>query len=122
VEYDPPRFEPPYRVLLLAAAAQGWYQAPDDDARRRALDRLQEFLDGWARGGARLIGSFDDDFFIVGQPSSVGWSIFVLYEVDSLDVVAERIQSAREEIGGLRLDACFRMEAHVGRQLFLVDR
>lgn len=122
MEYVPPRFEPPYRVLLLAAAAHGWYQAADDDARRRVLTRLQAFFDGWETAGAKVLASFDDDFFIVGQPSSLGWSIFVLYEVPSLDVVAERIQSAREEIDGLRLDSCFRMEAHVGRPLFLVDR
>jgi hypothetical protein len=122
VEYVPPKFEPPYRVLLLAAAAHGWYQAADEAARKRVLARLQEFFDGWERPGVSVLASFDDDFFIVGQPSSLGWSIFVLYEVQSLDVVAERMQSAREEVDGLRLDSCFRMEAHVGRPLFLVNR
>jgi hypothetical protein len=122
VEYVPPAFEPPYRVLLLVAAGPGWYQAADTAERERILRRFQDFFDGWAAAGARLVGSFDDDYFVVGQPSSLGWSIFVLYEVPSLDVIAERINSVREEVDGVRLDRCFRMEARVGRNLFLLSQ
>jgi hypothetical protein len=119
--YVPPEFEPPYRVLLLVAAAAGWYQATDDAERGKILERFGAFFDGWRDGGARLIGSFDDDYFVVGQPSSLGWSILALYEVPSLDLVAERINSTRVEVDGVRLDRAFRMEARVGRNLFLLD-
>jgi len=122
MEYVPPTFEPPYRVLLFAAAARAWYGAPDDAARGRMLTRMQQFFDGWEERGARLLASFDDDYFAFGQPSSLDYSIYVLYEVDSLDLVAERIQSAREEIDGLRLDSCFRVECRIGRPLFLLER
>lgn len=121
MDYDPPTFEPPYRVLLLCAATQGWYGAADLAGRRRILDRLGAFFAAWTAGGARLLGSFDDDLFVVGQPSSLGWSMFVLYEVPSLDLVAERLNALREEDDGIRLDRCFRMEARVGRTLFLLD-
>jgi hypothetical protein len=120
LEYVTPSFAPPHRVLLLVAAGPGWYQAEDAAARQRVLTRLQAFFDGWQDGGARLIGSFDDDYFVVGQPSSLGWSIFVLYEVPSLDLVVERINSTREEVDGERLDRAFRMEVRVGRNLFLL--
>jgi hypothetical protein len=107
---------------VLAAAARNWYTAPDQAARERMLVRMRRFFDGWEEGGARLLASFDDDYFAFGQPSSLDYSIYVLYEVDSLDLVAGRIQSAREEIDGLRLDSCFRVECRIGRPLFLVAR
>jgi hypothetical protein len=119
--YVSPEFDPPYRVLLLVAASAGWYQARDDAERGKLLERFQAFFDGWRDGGARLIGSFDDDYFVVGQPSALGWSIFVIYEVPSLDLVAERINSTRVEVDGVRLDGAFRMEARIGRNLFLLD-
>jgi hypothetical protein len=122
MEYVPPAFEPPYRVMLFAAAAQGWYQAADDAERERILGGLGAFFDEWEERGARLLYSFDDDYFVTGQPSSLDYSIYVQYEVDSLDVVAAMIQRVREEVDGIRLDRSFRMEARVGRPLFLLDR
>ena len=122
MEYVPPAFEPPYRVMLFAAAAHGWYQAADDDARERILGRLAAWFAEWEGHGARLLYSFDDDYFVTGQPSSLDYSIYVQYEVDSLDTVAAMIQQVREEVDGVRLDRSFRMEARIGRPLFLLDR
>ncbi|MDX6410558.1 MAG: hypothetical protein QOE91_74 [Gaiellaceae bacterium] len=122
MEYVPPAFEPPYRVMLFAAAAQGWYQAADDAERKLILKALGAFFDEWEERGARLLYSFDDDYFVTGQPSSLDYAIYVQYEVDSLDVVAGMIQRVREEVDGIRLDRSFRMEARVGRPLFLLDR
>lgn len=122
MDYVPPSFDPPHRVLLLVAASDGWYQAEDAAARGGVLARLQAFFDGWREGGATLLGSFDDDYLVVGQPSSLGWSIFVLYDVPSLDLVVERINSTREEADGVRLDRAFRMEVRLGRNLFLLQR
>jgi hypothetical protein len=122
MEYVPPAFEAPYRVMLFAAAAQGWYQAADDAERKLILKALGAFFDEWEERGARLLYSFDDDYFVTGQPSSLEYAIYVQYEVDSLDVVAGMIQRVREEVDGIRLDRSFRMEARVGRPLFLLDR
>jgi hypothetical protein len=122
MEYVPPTFEPPYRVMLFASAAHGWYQAADDDARERILGRLAAWFAEWEGRGARLLYSFDDDYFVTGQPSSLDYSIYVQYEIDSLDTVAAMIQQVREEVDGVRLDRSFRMEARIGRPLFLLDR
>ena len=122
MEYVPPAFEPPYRVMLFAAAAHGWYQAAGNDERERILGRLAAWLAEWEGRGARLLFSFDDDYFVTGQPSSLDYSIYVQYEVDSLDIVAAMIQQVREEVDGVRLDRSFRMEARIGRPLFLLDR
>jgi hypothetical protein len=107
--------------MLLAAASQGWYQAPDQAARKRILKALDSFFAEWEARGARLLGSFDDDYFLVGQPAPLDYSIYCLYEVDDLGLVAALIQRVREEIEGVRLDGCFRMEARIGRPLFLVS-
>jgi hypothetical protein len=122
MEYVSPAFQPPYRVMLFAAAAHGWYQAPDESERQRILARLGAFFDEWEARGARLLYSFDDDYFVTGQPSSLDYSIYVQYEVDNLAVIAAMIQRVREEVDGIRLDRSFRMEARVGRPLFLLDR
>ena len=121
MEYVPPAFQPPYRVMLFAAAAHGWYQG-DHAEREQLLGRLRGYFAEWEAAGARLLYSFDDDYFVTGQPSSLDYSIYVQYEVDSLDVIAAMIQRVREEVDGIRLDRSFRMEARVGRPLFLLDR
>jgi hypothetical protein len=122
VKYVPPEFGPPYRVMLFAAAAHGWYQAPDRDAREHILGRLRAYFREWEEAGARLLYSFDDDYFVTGQPSSLDYSIYVQYEVDDLAIVPGLIQRVRDEVDGVELGRSFRMEARIGRPLFLLDR
>ena len=118
--YERPNFGPPYRVLLLAAASQGWYSAADAAARDRLLERLRGWFAQWRERGARLLVSFDDDLFLVGQPAPLPYSIYVVYEVDELDIVVAALAALRDEVDGIRLDAAFRMEARLGRPLFLL--
>jgi hypothetical protein len=120
VHYAPPSFQAPHRVMLFAAASHGWYQAPDDQARERILAQLRRFYERWPDHGATLLGSFDDDYFMVGQPSPLHYSIYALYEVESIEFIPGLMQSLREDVDGVRLDACFRMEVRIGRPLFLV--
>jgi hypothetical protein len=117
--YVPPDFAPPYRVMVLAAATRGWYDASTDERLDLYLPRFRQLLERWEKLGARLLYSFDDDFFMAGEPGNPRHSIYVLYEVDSLDVVPAMMQEVREEVDGARLDRCFRFEAKVGRALFL---
>ena len=120
VPYERPTLEPPYRVLLLGAANDGWYQAADAGQRERLLERLEAWFARWPERGARLLVSFDDDLFVVGQPASLTYSLYIVYEVDDLAVVTQTLDELREEVDGIRLDSAFRMEARVGRQLFLL--
>lgn len=120
MHYVPPSFAAPHRVLLLAAASHGWYQAPDAATRERIIVQLKRFYERWSEHGARLLGSFDDDYFLVGQPSPLPYSIYTLYEVDSIEFIPALMNSLREDVDGIRLDSCFRMEARIGRSLFLV--
>jgi hypothetical protein len=77
MEYTTPDFDPPYRVLVLAASTGGWYGASSED-RATALDRFATLLERTAGEGARLVGSFDDDLFATGQPQTLPYSIYAL--------------------------------------------
>ena len=46
MEYVPPAFQSPYRVMLFAAAAHGWYQS-DNAERERILGALRGFFEEW---------------------------------------------------------------------------
>jgi hypothetical protein len=120
VPYERPTFETPHRVLLLGAATEGWYQAADERERERLLERLGAWFARWPERGARLLVSFDDDLFMVGQPVPLAYSMYVVYEVDDLGVVAQILGELRDEVDGIRLDTAFRMEVRVGRRLFLL--
>jgi hypothetical protein len=120
--YVPPTFAPPYRVLLMSAATDGWFQRPDNSMRELVVARMRRFFREWEERGATLLASVDDDYFLVGQPTSLEYTIFLIYEVPTLDIVADLIASVREDVDGVRLDRYFRFEARVGRQLFVVDR
>jgi hypothetical protein len=115
VEYTTPDFEPPYRVLLLVASTSGWYGAAPAE-REQALDGLGALFERAHADGARLVGSFDDDLFATGQPTSLPYSIFALYDVDDLGVIVRMAHELRmSDLGRM-----FRFEARVGRRLFLL--
>jgi hypothetical protein len=116
MEYAAPSFDPPYRALVLAASTDGWFAASDED-RARALDLLRGLLERAAASGARLIGSFDDDLFATGQPLSLPYSIYVIYDVDDLAVIVRMAHDVRSS----ELTRMLRLEARIGRPLFLLD-
>ncbi|MGH3046948.1 MAG: hypothetical protein ACRDNC_08095 [Gaiellaceae bacterium] len=121
MKYVPPEFGPPYRVLVLVAATRGWYDAPPTERAELALPRFAAWLARWEEAGARLVSSFDDDLFMAGEPGGGEASIYLCYEVPSLDIVPALIQEVREEVDGARLDRWLRFEARVGRALFLAS-
>jgi hypothetical protein len=102
-------------VLVLVAATAGWYEA-DADRRASALAALRGLFGRAAERGARLVGSFDDDVFLTGQPASLQYSIYVLYDVDDLEVIVTLVHELRAS----ELGALLRAEARVGRRLFLL--
>lgn len=117
VEYIEPDFEPPYRVLVLVASTDGWYGATTDE-REAATEELGAILREVEDAGARLIASFDDDLFLTGQPASLPYTIFVLYDVDDLSVVVRLVHRLRTSPVAKYL----RLEARVGRPLFVLGR
>lgn len=119
--YDPPELEYPLRVMIFGACRDAWYEASDEDRAERALPALRALLDDWHGMGMNLIASFDDDYFLVGQPGSLQYAFFILAEVESLDLLVAIVNRARTSVDGLRADRYFRFEARAGRRLFLLD-
>ena len=117
MEYPAPDFEPPYRVLVLIASTDGWYEATPAE-RDVATDELGSVLREAEAAGARLLASFDDDLFLTGQPAPLPYTIFVLYDVDDLGVVVELVHRLRTST----LSRFLRLEARVGRPLFVLDQ
>ena len=114
MEYPEPHFRPPYRVLVLIASTDGWYAASASE-RERVTDDLRTLLRKAENDGARLLGSFDDDLFLTGQPAPLQYSIFLMYDVDDLEVVVRLVHRLRAELGRY-----LRLEARVGRPLFVL--
>jgi hypothetical protein len=110
---------PPYRALVMGSLQPGYYTASDEARTNQILPAMKALLDGWESLGAQLIGSFDDDLFVVGPPASVDFSIYMLFEVESLDLLVHMLHRVRETTAGVRLDEYIRFEARVGRPLFL---
>jgi hypothetical protein len=116
MEYAEPDFDPPYRVLVLVAATDGWYGASREE-REAATDELGAILREAEDGGARMLASFDDDLFLTGQPAPLPYTIFVLYDVDDLAVVVRLVHRLRTS----EVARYLRLEARVGRPLFVLD-
>jgi chlorite dismutase len=116
MEYQTPELKPPYRVLVLAASTDHWYSAPPEE-RSRALDALAALFARAHEAGARLVGSFDDDLFATGQPLSLPYSIYALYDVDDLGVIVRMTHELRSS----ELGRMLRLETRVGRSLFVLD-
>jgi hypothetical protein len=113
--------DPPYRALVMGSLQPGYYTATNDARTATILPAMKALLDDWASLGSRLIGSFDDDLFVVGPPASVDFSIYLLLEVETLDTLVQMLQLVRETRNGTRLDEYIRFEAKVGRALFLAS-
>ena len=101
---------------MLVASTAGWYAASGEE-RGRVLDLLSGLLRAAEDRGARLVGSMDDDLLATGQPSSLPYSIYILYDVDDLEVIVRLVHDLRSS----ELGRMFRMEARIGRKLFLLQ-
>lgn len=117
MEYRAPGFDPPYRVMLLIAATDGWFGAERSE-RETATDELARLLDETEKRGARLLASFDDDLFLSGQPTPLPYTIHILYDVDDLALVVNLVHRLRTS----DLARFLRLEARIGRPLFVLDR
>jgi hypothetical protein len=115
-EIPAPSAGPPHRVLLLVATTQGWYAAGEAE-RSEALAEMSALFARVVERGARLVGSMDDDLFVTGQPASLPYSIYVLYDVDDLEPVVQMVHELRTS----ELRRLLRLEARIGRPLFLLE-
>ena len=111
----------PRRVILLGAMTRAWYEATDEEKESRILPRYKQLVDEWKELGARVLGTLDDDLFMVGEPGSPDFTFYLLFEVDQAETAVAMIQRIRESVGGVRMDRYVRFEAHIGRPFFLLE-
>jgi hypothetical protein len=111
----------PKRAILLGAMTPAYYDIASDEERARVLDRYHKLMDEWRGLGARVVGTLDDDLFMVGEPGSPRFTFYLLFDVDDAQVVIDMIQRIREPVDGIRMDRYARFEAHVGRPFFLLE-
>ena len=56
------------RAILLGAMTPAYYNVEDDDERARVIARFRTLVEEWLELGARVVGTLDDDLFMVGEP------------------------------------------------------
>ena len=120
-DVGPPDLSPPFRLLVLGGATQGWYDASDTERTEVALPRLIAVCRSWEGMGARLITSLDDDFFTVGETRTTPFSWYLIYEIDRFETAVAMIDSFRQSEDEARLDKWFRLEARICRPFFPVE-
>jgi hypothetical protein len=58
---------------------------------------------------------------MVGKPESLANSMYMLFEVENIATVVDMVDMFRQVERGVRLDKFIRIEARVGRRLFLLE-
>jgi len=121
VEFVVPEVPKPYRVILLGAATNGWFEASDEERREKVLPRFKEMIEEWREMGAKVLATIDDDLFMVGQPGAPDFTWYLIFEIPSLEVLAAMIHCVRRTSNGVRLDRYIRIEGRIGRPFFLLE-
>lgn len=121
IEFEAPAVTVPLRVVLLGAAARGWYEADDAERREKVLPRLKQIFAEWEALGARVLATVDDDLFMVGEPHAPDFSWYLIFEVPSADVLAAMVHRFRVTVDGVRADRYVRIQARIGRPFFLLE-
>ncbi|HXF97395.1 MAG TPA: hypothetical protein VNJ46_02150 [Gaiellaceae bacterium] len=116
-----PSAESPLRAVFLGAMTSAFYEASEEERRSRILPRFKQLMDEWRELGARVLATVDDDLLMVGEPRSTGFTFYLVFEIDRLDVAVAMIQRLREPVDGVRMDRYARFEARVGRPFFLLE-
>lgn len=109
------------RAILLGAMTPGYYAIASDEERAVVIARFRQLVEEWQGLGARVVGTLDDDLFMVGEPGSPRFTFYLLFDVDDPQVVVDMIHRIRVPVDGVRLDRYVRFEAHVGRPFFLLE-
>ncbi len=109
----------PLRVLFCLAVSQEFFSADDEerDAVRVAVE--QAFADLRGRFGIAVLGTHDDDRWMVGPALGWPWNAYILADCPTLDSVAAVCDIMRQHpVGNARLWRYLRIEARIGRRLF----
>lgn len=111
----------PKRAILLGSMTHAYYDIVSEDERGKVIARFRSVVDEWLQLGARVVGTLDDDLFMVGEPGSPRFTFYLIFDIDDAQIAVDMIQRLRESVDGIRMDRYVRFEAHVGRPFFLLE-
>ena len=116
--WNPMPLKPPYRVMIVGAGTRAFFEATDEQRLEEFLPRFKQMIAEWEELGARVLSSFSDDVFQVGETETPFWAWYLIFEVDTLDVAAQMIQASRQTVAGARMDKWIRLDLRIGRPFF----
>src|SRR4051812_12533834 len=108
--WNPMPLKPPYRVMIVGAGTRTFFEATDEQRLEEFLPRFKQMIAEWEELGARVLSSFCDDVFQVGETENPFWAWYLIFEVDNLDVAAQMIQASRQTVAGARMDKWIRLD------------
>ncbi len=116
--WKPMPYSPPYRIMVVGSGTSTYFEASDRDKKEIFLPRFMQMIGEWEELGARVIASFCDDVFQVGETDEPFWAWYLIFEIDQIDVAAQMIQASRQAVDSVRLDKWIRLEVRFGRAFF----
>lgn len=116
--WKPMPYRAPYRVMVVGTGTAAFFDATNTQRKEVFLPRFRQMIADWGELGARVVSSFCDDVFQMGQADEPFWSWYLIFEIDEIDIAAQMIQASREPIGDVRLDRWIRLEIRFGRPFF----
>ena len=116
--WNPMPYNSPYRIMVVGSGTPGFFDASDTERSSVFFPRFKQMLAEWEELGARVVASFCDDVFQVGEADEPFWAWYLIFEIDRIDIAAQMIQASRQTVDGVRLDTWIRLELRFGRPFF----
>jgi hypothetical protein len=111
----------PSRIMVVGTGTAAFFDATNAQRTEVFLPRFRQMIADWGELGARMVASFCDDVFQMGQADAPFWSWYLIFEVDEIDIAAQMIQASRQPVDGNRLDRWIRLEVRFGRPFFAAE-
>jgi hypothetical protein len=107
------------RVLFCFGVLEPFYDL-DDAGRKQVFDKLVEaYGDLEGRFGVKVLGTIDDDKFVVGPTLGWPWTCYILADAPSYGAVADVCNILRQfRVGEQLIWRFLKVEARTGRELF----
>ena len=107
------------RVLFCFGVLEPFYDL-DDIERKAVFDKLVEaYSDLRGRFGVTVLGTIDDDKFVVGPTLGWPWTCYILADAPDYEAVTKVCNILREfKVGPHLIWRYLKVEARTGRELF----
>lgn len=116
--WKPMPYQAPWRIMVVGTGTAAFFDASDADRADVFFPRFKQMLGEWEELGARVVSSFCDDVFQVGEAAAPFWAWYLIFEIDEIDVAAQMLQASRQTVDGVRLDTWVRLQLRFGRPVF----